>query len=88
MIRLYIIDNHPLIVEGLYSLFNNEKDIMVAGYARNGRECLIFLQHNTVDLILMDVNLPDIDGIDLCATLRMAYADVMIVGLSSLNDGK
>lgn len=88
MIRLFIIDNHPLIVEGLYSLLGNEKDILISGYARNGNDCLSFLQHHTVDIILMDVDLPDMDGIDLCATIRMEYPDIMIIGLSSLNEGK
>jgi DNA-binding NarL/FixJ family response regulator len=89
MIRLYIIDNHPLILEGLYSLLGSEKDIAIIGHARNGNDCLTFLQsHNTVDIILMDVDLPDMDGIDLCATIRMEYPDIMIIGLSSLSEGK
>lgn len=88
MIRLYIIDNHPLILEGLYSLLSSEKNIVIAGHARNANDSLTFLQDHTVDIVLMDVNLPDIDGIDLCATIRMEYPDVMIIGLSSLSEGK
>jgi DNA-binding NarL/FixJ family response regulator len=88
MIRLFIVDNHPLILEGLYSLLSNEKDIVIVGHARNGHACLSFLQHHIIDIILMDVDLPDIDGIDLCATIRMEYPDIMIIGLSSLSEGK
>jgi DNA-binding NarL/FixJ family response regulator len=88
MIRLYILDNHPLILEGLYSLLSIEKDIIIAGHARNGNDCLTFLQNNTIDIILMDVSLPDMDGVDLCATIRMEYPEIMIIGLSSLTEGK
>ncbi|SFE76828.1 two component transcriptional regulator, LuxR family [Chitinophaga sp. CF118] len=88
MIRLYVLDNHPLILEGLYSLLNSEKEIEIVGHARNGNDCLTFLQSHTIDLILMDVDLPDMDGIDLCATIRMEHPDILIIGLSSLNEGK
>jgi DNA-binding NarL/FixJ family response regulator len=88
MIRLFITDNHPLILEGLYSLLASEKDITIVGHARTGNDCLSFLQNQSVDIVLMDVNLPDVDGIDLCAAIRMEYPDIMIIGLSSLNEGK
>jgi len=88
MIRLYLIDNHPLILEGIHALLNNEKDIIIVGRARNGNDALSFLKGNDTDMVLMDVNLPDVDGIDLCATIRMQYPDILIVGLSSVNDEK
>lgn len=86
MISLYLIDNHPLILKGVYSLLSSEKDIVIAGHARSGNESLTFLQSHHVDIILMDVNLPDVDGIDLCASIRMEYPEILIIGLSSVSD--
>jgi DNA-binding NarL/FixJ family response regulator len=88
MIRLYLIDNHPLILEGIHALLNHEEDIVIVGHTRNGNDALTFLQYNQTDIILMDVNLPDVDGIDLCATIRMQHPDILIMGLSSVNDEK
>lgn len=88
MIRLYFVDDHPLILEGLHSLLSIEKDIELAGQARNGSTCLAFLLHHTVDIILMDTSFPDTSGIDLCATIKMLYPDITVVGLSSRKEGK
>lgn len=88
MIRLFFVDNHPLILEGLRALLKGAPDIIVAGQARNGTACLSFLSANTIDVILTDVCLPDIDGLDLCAAIKVEYPQVRVLALSSCKDLK
>lgn len=88
MIRLYFVNNHPLIQEGLRSLLGTEHDILLAGHARSGCACLRFLLHNPVDIVIIDTCLPDIDSIELCANIRMEYPTVSVLVLSALRDEK
>lgn len=84
-IKIFITDDHYMIVEGIRSLLQHEKDIEWMGHAMNAASCLAFLQHQQPDVILMDVNLPDKSGIDLCKEVKAKYPAIHIVGLSSFN---
>jgi DNA-binding NarL/FixJ family response regulator len=87
MIRVFITDDHPLVLEGLRSLLGNEKEVELAGYATNGQSCIDFFTNNTADVILMDIGLPDMSGIDLCEIIKTQHPGVMVLALSSFNDG-
>lgn len=84
-IKIFITDDHYMIVEGIRSLLQYEKDIEWMGHAMNAASCLAFLQHQQPDVILMDINLPDKSGIDLCKEVKTKCPDIQIVGLSSFN---
>jgi DNA-binding NarL/FixJ family response regulator len=85
MIRLFIIDDHYMIVEGIRSLLQSEKNIEWLGHAMTAESCMAFLQHDLPDVLLMDVNLPDQSGIDLCKVVKTKYPKIHIIGLSSFN---
>lgn len=87
MIRVFIVDDHPLVQEGMRSLLGNEKGIELCGYAMTGQSCLGFFINNTADVILMDINLPDMSGIDLCSAIKKNYPGIMVLGLSTFNQG-
>src|SRR6476620_2051192 len=87
MIRVFIVDDHPVVIEGMHSLLRNEKDIEWGGQAMNAQSCLGFFVNNTANIILMDINLPDTNGVDLCATMKEKYPGVFILGLSTFNQG-
>lgn len=82
---LFIVDDHYMIIEGIHSLLQNEKNIDWLGHATNASSCLAFLEHRQPDVILMDVNLPDMSGIDLCKKVKTLYPSVYILGLSTFN---
>ncbi|PSL47997.1 LuxR family two component transcriptional regulator [Chitinophaga niastensis] len=86
MIRLYFVDDHPLILEGLRALLSLEKDIQLAGETRTGVSCLNFLVNHTADVILLDTLLPDISGAELCAIIKKLYPGVVVLGLSYHKD--
>ncbi len=84
-IKLFIVDDHYMVIEGIHSLLQNEKDIEWMGHATNAASCLAFLQHQQPDVILMDINLPDKSGIDLCSEVKEKYPAIQILGLSTFN---
>jgi DNA-binding NarL/FixJ family response regulator len=83
--KVFIVDDHYMVIEGIRSLLQNEKAVEWAGHATNASSCLAFLQQQQPDVILMDINLPDKNGIDLCKEVKEKYPSVFIVGLSTFN---
>lgn len=84
-IKTFIVDDHYMVIEGIRSLLQNETDIDWMGHATNASSCMAFLQKQQPDLILMDINLPDKSGIDLCKEVKEKYPGIYILGLSTFN---
>jgi DNA-binding NarL/FixJ family response regulator len=84
-INLFIVDDHYMVIEGIRSLLQNEKNMEWMGHATNAASCLGFLKQHSPDVILMDINLPDKSGIDLCQEVRGLYPAIHILGLSTFN---
>jgi len=74
-----------MIVEGIRSLLQHDADVEWMGHAMTAQSCLAFLATNRPDIILMDINLPDKSGIELCAEVKSKYAGIHVIGLSSFN---
>jgi len=87
MIKVYIVDDHAVVIEGIYSLLLKEKDIEMAGYASNAANCLQYCSSHTADVILMDISLPDMNGVDLCKLIKKNYPGIMVLALSTFNQG-
>lgn len=84
-IRVFVVDDHYMVIEGIRSLLQNEKSIEWAGHAGNAASCLAFLQQEQPDIIFMDINLPDVSGIELCKEVKAKHPGVLIIGLSTFN---
>lgn len=87
MIKVFIVDDHPVVIEGIHSLLMNEKDIAWVGQAMNAASCLGFFVNNTSDVVLMDISMPGMDGVELCAVMKEKYPGIFILGLSTFNQG-
>ena len=87
MIRVFIVDDHPVVIEGIHSLLQNEKGIEWAGQAMNAQSCLGFFVNNTADVLLMDISMPGMEGVELCAVIKEKYPGIMVLGLSTFNQG-
>jgi DNA-binding NarL/FixJ family response regulator len=87
MISVYIVDDHSVVIEGIYSLLQREKNIEVIGYATNADNCVQYFLRHTADIILMDISLPDMSGIELCKLIKTSYPGIMVLALSTFNEG-
>lgn len=86
MISILIIDDHPLVGNGISTMLKDVVYLKIAGIAKSAKEALDFLSHTEVDIILLDISLPDIDGLELCTLIRKNNKMVRIVGLTSTNE--
>lgn len=79
-IRILIVDDHPVVRVGLSSMLGTQADLKVVGSASGGEEALTVLRKQTVDVLLVDLRMPGMSGIDLLHALRnMATAPKVIV---------
>lgn len=74
-----------MVIEGIRSLLQNESSIEWMGHATNAASCLSFLKLQQPDIILLDINLPDKSGTDLCKEIKQLYPSVFVLGLSTFN---
>lgn len=87
MTKVFIVDDHSIVVEGISSLLQREKDIEMTGSAANAINCLQYFTNHTADIILMDISLPDMNGVDLCREIKKNYPGIMVLALSTFNQG-
>ena len=86
MIRTVICDDHPLITQGLKSYIDLTRQIQIVASAASAKELRDVLSVTDADVLLLDIQLPDGNGIDLCAEIKQAYPELKILGLSNLDD--
>lgn len=85
MIQLVIAEDHAIVRGGLKRIFALESDITVVGEAVSGAEVLDWLQYDTFNLLLLDMNMPGISGADLITRIRAHRSDLAILVLSMHN---
>jgi DNA-binding NarL/FixJ family response regulator len=86
IISLIIVEDHPVVVEGLQIMFNSSGNYCVEGVAGTGKECLLLLQYLSPDVLLLDINLPDVSGIDLCKMILEKHPDQKILALTTFTE--
>ena len=84
--KIFIVDDHPMVIEGFKALLNQNSDINVVGSAENAYQAIDFLKNNEVDIAFLDINLPDISGIDLCKKIKTEFPNIQCLALSTFND--
>ena len=82
MIRILLADDHSIIRDGLKSMLASADDIEIVGEAGNGEEVMNFLSSNEVDVILMDISMPLMNGIDTTRMIADYYSKVNVLALS------
>ena len=81
--RILLVDDHPVFRMGMAGLVANEKDLHVVGEASNGREAIEQFQLLQPDLTLLDLQMPEMDGMDALVAIRQAHSTARIIVLTT-----
>lgn len=81
-IKVLLVDDHQMVRKGLRKIIEEQDDIRVTGEAANGEEAIKLAGETSPDIILMDINLPGIDGIEATQRIVNSMPDVRVIGLS------
>lgn len=82
MIKIIIADDHQLFIEGVHSLINSMNDIKIIKEVNDGRALIEVLEHTKCDIILMDINMPILDGIEATRQIKKTYPEIKILMLT------
>lgn len=81
-----IVDDHPIVISGIEGLLSGLNTIKIVEKFESGLSLLDYIEDNAVDLILMDIFLPVINGVDLCKTIKQKHPKMVIIGMSSQSE--
>ncbi|MDO9142264.1 MAG: response regulator [Methylobacter sp.] len=87
MINVFLVDDHELVRAGIEALLNNADDITVIGVAKSGEEAVDAVAALSADVVLMDVNMPGMGGVEACRRILQQDAEVKIIAVSVRNKG-
>jgi DNA-binding NarL/FixJ family response regulator len=82
-IKILTVDDHPILREGIASIIHGEKDMVVVGEASNGREAIEVFRKKHPDVTLMDLQMPDLNGLDAIGTIRQEHPQARIIVLTT-----
>ena len=84
-IRVLCVDDHPLVRKGIVAILANESDIELVAEAGNGRDAVELFRQHRPDVTLMDLRMPELDGIGAVKQIRSEFPDAKIIALTSFD---
>jgi DNA-binding NarL/FixJ family response regulator len=88
MIRVGIVDDHSIVRSGLRQFLSEEVDLRVTGEARNGREALDLARGGEVDVLLLDISMPDQSGVDALVAIKARFPQLPVLILSGFPEAQ
>lgn len=86
MIRVIIADDQELIRQSLSFVLDAQSDIQMVGTASNGRETIELVRNERPDVVLMDIRMPDVDGVECTRLIKAAYPQIKVIILTTFDD--
>jgi len=87
-IKLLVADDHKILLEGIVSLLQSEGSFDVASTAGNGYEVMELVKKNDYDVCLLDINMPQMDGMEAAKLIRVVKPSIKIIMLTTYNDNE
>ena len=83
IIKILLVDDHTLVIEGMKALLERMPYIEITGTAGNAFDAIALLKNTGADIAFVDINLPDISGIELCSKIRKEFPSTQVIALST-----
>ena len=87
-IQVHIADDHKILIEGIVAVINTEDDIEIEGYSLNGKEVIDWAEDHSADVLILDINMPIYDGIEVLKFFKIKKINQKVIILSSYDDVK
>ncbi|RZK38861.1 MAG: response regulator transcription factor [Pedobacter sp.] len=84
--KLFIVDDHQLVVDGLRSLLNNEQQYVIVGSSNQSKEVMAMLDDLEVDVLLTDINMPGMTGVELTRFVKRKFPKIKVLALSMFGE--
>lgn len=85
-IKIAIVDDHPIVLQGFKQLLDEQEHIHIVGVFEEVAGIVSFLKHNHVDVLLLDISLPDGNGVTLCKEIKTKYPNTIILMISNRSE--
>lgn len=86
MIKVLLVDDQDILVEGLRMILGKEEDIQICGTANNGRKAYDACKWNRPDVVLMDIKMPEVNGVEATGMIKKDFPEVKVIVLTTFND--
>ena len=87
-IRVHIADDHKILIEGIIAVINTDESIEVEGYSLTGKQVIEWIKSNSADILILDINMPEYDGIEVLKFFKQKKITQKVIILSSYDDVK
>ena len=87
-IKVHIADDHQILIDGVNAVLSSEENIEVVGYSLNGEDVLNWFASNEADILILDINMPKLDGIGVLQSFFEQQSQQKVIVLSSYDDVK
>ena len=87
-IKVHIADDHQILIDGIIAVLSSEENIEVVGYSLNGKDVLDWFVSNEADILVLDINMPEVDGIEVLQNFNKQNFQQKVIVLSSYDDVK
>ncbi|AZQ45331.1 response regulator [Bacillus sp. GX] len=85
-IKVLLVDDHTVVLKGLAFFLSTQEDLELVGEASNGKEALVKVGETNPDVVLMDLYMPEMDGVEATGCIKKDYPDVKVIVLTSFSD--
>lgn len=84
--KILIADDHQLVIDGIKLMLSSETDLTCVAEARTGKEVLAQVKTTAVDLVILDINMPELNGVETCRHLQKDHPKIKVLALSMLKE--